>query len=511
MRSLAVVALLIACGDDAAVTNDADIDADPNVRGTVTVHVVDKNDLPIAGMDVVFLDTDATQTRSTTDASGAARASVYPNASVTVLRADSSAQGYSLTTVQALSPGDDIKLVSAPSTASPGEDAFSQRQIPLATADITSATKSGSTGTFTTLAPHGLAVGDYVIVSNTNPAGYNGTWQVATVTATTFTANLGNGGLANGSGGVAAKATRFSLSYPPASGATGYTVHTSCGSLDVGTSTTPPLTLRTACVGATTDVAIVARGANMYMQQVAVPTTGTQTLVDTWHALATVTATLSNATSRVAQIELDRFVPYGRGTPAVVANGLAAEPTTLMLTSPLAPRTVMQTHLRCPDGVSGCLSSSTGTAQQTITQVVDGTQTTYALDIGANLLPWVTASYDPVTTTINMSLTGTGTIDLYEASLRYSRGQVIYTWRVFGPTPSAFKFPTLPADLPGDPTVRPTDAQGAYQVMLCETDTLTGYRVAIKNVYEALGTCEASPSITTRPLGSTLSRLSQWN
>lgn len=504
------MALLAACGDDGAAPNDGDVDADPNVRGMVTLHVVDKNDLPISGMDVLFIDTDATQTRLSTDAAGAAQASVFPNASVTVVRADSSMQGYSLTTVQSLNPGDDITLISAPSAASPGEDTFSQREIPLATADVASATKSGSTGTFTTLAAHGLAVGDVVIVTGMSPTGYNGTWQVATVTATTFTANLGNGGLGAGTGGLAAKATRFSLSYAAAGGATGYVVYTSCGSTDVGNTTTPQLTLRTACAGTMTDIAVLAKGAAMYVQQAAVPTTGTTNIADTWHALATVSATLTNPTPLVSEVEVDRFVPYVRGTASAVGTNVASATTMLNLSTPLAPQAVMQTHLRCPQGGT-CLSTSTGTAQQTNTQLVDGNQTTFSLDIGANLLPWVTARYDPPTTTLNMTIDGTTAIDLYEAHLRYSRGQVIYTWRVFGAVPQTLAFPTLPSDLPGDPTVRPTDAQGIYGVILCETDALAGYRAAIKNPYVSLGRCEASASVTSRPLATANSRTSQWN
>lgn len=513
MRFLAVVALLAACGDDAAAPldgNSGEIDADPHVRGTVSVHIVDKNAQPISGIDVVFIDTDATVTRMTTAADGAATASVYPNASVTAVRADSSQQGYSLTTVQSLNPGDDITLVTAPSAASPGEDTFSQREIPLATADLMSATKSGSNATFTTLGAHGLAVGEYVIVSGMSPTGYNGTWQVATATATSFTANLGGGGLGAGTGGLAAKAARFSLSYPAASGATGYVVYTACGATDVGNTLTPQLTLRTGCVGTTTDIAVLAKGASMYLQQPAVPTTGTTTVTDTWHSLATIATTLTNPTSRVSEVEIDRFVPYARGTASAVATGIASPTTMLNLSSPLAPRAVMQTHLGCPQGGT-CLSTSTGTAKQTNTQIVDGTQTTFALDIGANLLPWVTASYDPTTTTINMTLEGSTPIDLYEAHLRYSRGQIIYTWRVFGAVPQTFKFPTLPSDLPGDPTVRPTDAQGIYGVILCETDALASYRAAIQNPYVSLGTCEASASVTSRPLATANSRTSQWN
>jgi hypothetical protein len=119
--------------------------------------------------------------------------------------------------------------------------------------------------------------------------------------------------------------------------------------------------------------------------------------------------------------------------------------------------------------------------------------------------------YVPQSTTIEVTLIGTGAIDLFEPNLRYVRGQTIYTWRVFGPTAASVTFPTLPASTPGDPTVRPHDTQSAYQVYLCESNAFSGYRAAIQNVYEALGTCESAASTTARPTGGTFNRLSQWN
>src|SRR5688572_4469722 len=165
------------------------IDADPNVRGTVTVRIVDKNTTPIAGMYVVFIDTDATVTPLMTDAAGTVQLDVYPNASVTAVRARG--MTYSVTTVQALVPGDVVTLITAAGTVPVSEDAFAQRSVPVASADIlpspNGATKSGSTATFTTYAAHGLVAGDRVVVQDVQVAGYNGAWTVSGApTATTF-------------------------------------------------------------------------------------------------------------------------------------------------------------------------------------------------------------------------------------------------------------------------------------------------------------------------------------
>ncbi|HSD86107.1 MAG TPA: hypothetical protein VLB44_01285, partial [Kofleriaceae bacterium] len=464
MRILLVAVLIAACGkphsgtpdasgsgspdasagSDASVDSGPDVDADPNVRGTVVVHVVDKNGAPLAGMHVVFIDTDQTVTHITTDAAGAAQASVYPNANVTVVRERSGGAAYSLTTVEALNPGDDIKLISADGAVSSAEDPFSQRTIPLATANLTTATKSGSTGTFTTAAAHGLAVGDSVVVSGASITGYNGTWVVASVpTTTTFTANIGSGGLANATGGLASKALRFTVNYPSFATAQSYMVYTPCGPIDVGTSVAPSLALQTACTGSTMDVVVIARGTNgvplAYTQKaaVAVSANGSTTITDTWHALDTVTATYANPTTRVTDIAAERYVPYVRTpAPATGSTTTTGGTANVTLSTPSPAIAMMKTRLRCPNGSSAdCISNAIGTATQTITQQVDGTAATYSLDIAANLLPWASAVYNPSTTTLEVTVTGTGAIDLFEANLRYTgatstpRGQVIYTWR----------------------------------------------------------------------------------
>jgi hypothetical protein len=89
--------------------------------------------------------------------------------------------------------------------------------------------------------------------------------------------------------------------------------------------------------------------------------------------------------------------------------------------------------------------------------------------------------------------------------------QVVFTWRVFGPIAGNFTFPALPNTIPGDPTVRSTDTQSAYQVYLCESDAFNGYRSAIANPYISLATCESSPVVSKRPAGGTRNRVSQWN
>ena len=508
-------------GDDGdGPTSDGDIDADPNVRGMVTVHLVDKNGVAVPGIDVVFIDTDSTLTQAVTDATGAVSANVYPNASVTAVHEHTGGNSVSLTTLLALNPGDDITLITSQEAASIAGDPFSTRIVPLPSADLGSASKAGSTGTFTTLQPHGLVAGDTVVVANTSPSGYNGTWTVATATATSFTANLGGGGLGNATTlGSAAKAYPFTFNYSSNASAQGYTVYTSCGATDVGTSLAPQLTLEMGCTPATMTVVVVARNGSgtpiAYAQKtgVAITSGGSTTITDTWHPIETLIATYSNPTARVTDISVERYVPYLRA-PAT-ASGTGLGPTLL---TPSSATAFMKTKLRCPmTSSSECLSNAIGTVTQTITEQVDGTLPTYARDIGAYLLPWVTAMYTQSTTSIDVTVTGTGTIDLFEVNMLYNgatgtpRNGTIYTWRVFGPIAQSVTFPTLPSTLPGDPTVRTTDVQSQFQVYLCETDAVNGYRNAIKNPYQTLALCEGNSTPSTKPLTATKSRLSQWN
>jgi hypothetical protein len=106
---------------------------------------------------------------------------------------------------------------------------------------------------------------------------------------------------------------------------------------------------------------------------------------------------------------------------------------------------------------------------------------------------------------------GSGVIDIFEGNLRYTRGQNIYTWRVFGPLAQSVTFPALPAAAPGNPTVQPSDIMSSYQAFIGESDAINGYRDAIKNPFEALGTCEASSNTSVLPYAGTKNRISQWN
>jgi len=519
VKYIALVAVLAGCSGDSTAQLDSDIthpDADPYVRGTVTVRVVDRNDGPLAGLHVVFIDTDAVVTDVTTDAAGIATAQVFPGASATALRARSNGQEYSLTTVRAIQAGDDITLVSAPPGSGPSEDPFTSRAVPLPALTIASAVKSGSSTTFTTAAPPGLASGKKVIVEGISPAGYNGAWNVnATPSPTTFTVSYSNS--TAGSGGTVSKATPFAVTYPSYAGATSYEVHTPCGPTNAGTATTATVYLRTGCSTSTMDIVVYAKSSSttelaaLTRPDVAL-SAGSTTLSGAWTPVSALTATYSNPTSLVSHVTIARHAPYVRGAPQEFVKQAVGAPITLSTAFP--PSAWMRSTLTCETG-GPCVTTALGVAQQTYAAKVDGAQTTYTHDIGANLLPWISAAYVPSTTTLDVTVTGSESYDLFEANLKYFRNvgasQVIFTWRVFAPTAEDVTFPALPSTLPGDPTVRTTDTQSSYQAYLCESDAIASYRDAVANPYTALATCESSPVVTTRPPAGTRNRLSSWN
>ncbi|MDB4954146.1 MAG: hypothetical protein JWO36_1715, partial [Myxococcales bacterium] len=241
---------------------------------------------------------------------------------------------------------------------------------------------------------------------------------------------------------------------------------------------------------------------------------GTATVTDTWHALATVTATYTNPGTKVGNIQLDRFVS---DLPVVAGGALRSTATmnpaggtvTLSVTSPLASQAMMRTILS-PCAINAPNCSATGS--QLITQALDSSPS-YALDIAAKTLPWLgTTIYDPTTTILTVPATGTGPIDIFEADLAYTRNNtVLHVWRVFGPNIMDIHFANLlalpggesPIPCPGTPC---TDVQGVHHARIGDSDAIGGYRPARQNVFDSLETCEQPEGSPTPPPGTPVRR-----
>ena len=192
---------------------------------------------------------------------------------------------------------------------------------------------------------------------------------------------------------------------------------------------------------------------------------------------------------------------------------MTVSPTTnFSLPRPSATAATIQTILSTPD-------PATDGAQQVITQVVDGTQTAYALDIGQASLPWLTTpDLDTTAYTMTRTVDGTQPVDMFVASKAfYVRGNcggipTEYTWHVFGPTPGNVQLPTLPGSVgdiyPHAPFCTSSNPTYAYA---CQSDVINGYRPARQNVFGSLATCTQSTDPTVPRTPGVYNRLSRSN
>jgi hypothetical protein len=446
MRVILCLAL-VACGSHGGTNGDggdgdgpgsgaidgAPIDV-PNVRGTVKIHVENTgsaggNCMP--GIHVVYIDTDATVTPVTADATGAAQADVFPGASVTAI-CHRMTGSYTLATILAVEPGDELTL---------------------------------NAGAF---------------ISGKQ-----------TIDAT----SLGS----------------FTVTYPAYSGAAKYTVYTPCGSIVFG-GTSGSFSMAAGCALSPMDVVVAANSGTgavlAFAEQTGVTFTpgGTVNVTGPYKPMATISAQYTNPSAKVKSIELDRMAPDLRGLRSTATQDTNGGTVTLMTPSLTTTHATMQTILS-PCAMSDPNCSETGS--QVITKVVDGTQTSYAVDVGATMLPWLAPPvYDPATQTIKITQAGSGAYDLFETDLQYVRmNSIIYIWRVFGPTAGDVKLPALP----GGESPTASDIMSATHTWIGESDSLSGYRAARQNVFDARDVCEQSQSPTAKRLAATSSRFMRSN
>jgi hypothetical protein len=317
----------------------------------------------------------------------------------------------------------------------------------------------------------------------------------------------------------------FTVTYPSYASGAGYWVYNPCQPAASG-STTAVLTITAGCMQPTMDLVAVALNGNTpvaYAEatNVAFTPSGSTAIAGPWHALASVTETVSNAPAFCANtsdpnypcgFEANRYIP---GLHGLFTNGI--------------PGTAVQTAL-AQYAKAQTIVTTANTQTQTIMQNIDGTLTTYALDLGATLLPWLCTtesascppgtpaccvaaapSFDATNARLTLSVSGTQPIDIFEVDVTYVRANTtVFIWRVFGPIAGDVQLPSLPvAD--GDVTPRTGDKQSFTHAMVGESDAIAGWRPARQNVFDSLETCEQPTSATSKRLGGTLNRFSRSN
>jgi hypothetical protein len=124
-----------------------------------------------------------------------------------------------------------------------------------------------------------------------------------------------------------------------------------------------------------------------------------------------------------------------------------------------------------------------GRSIQTVRQNISGGATTYGLDVGATLLPWLPQpSFDAANATLVIPVDTTGTSnaapDAVRVAATYRRTDTTFNWVVFAPAAKDIKLPTLPPELAD---IAPTDQDTVTVTSaMFEADTVMGY-AAVRN------------------------------
>ncbi len=297
----------------------------------------------------------------------------------------------------------------------------------------------------------------------------------------------------------------------PANGSNSYTIETPCGAAGSGSATTNvAMPMKAGCQLATMDLVVTTQTQWTEAANVAFANNGSVTVTDTWHAMAPITASYANAPAFCADtassdypcdVQLTRYVPELHGHRTTGMTSLTSSGS-VMVTSPSSSSAIMQSRLE-----------NMGPAYQVFTDVVDGTQSSYAIDFAAKALPWMCLgkpqcpTFSGTDANLTIPVTGTGAYDLFYADVEYVRGQQIFWWRVFGPTAGDVTYPPLPAAIA---SIRPTSAdhQSVTHARICESDAFNGWRAARQNPFDSLATCEQSTNPTAPRYGGTHNRVS---
>lgn len=304
----------------------------------------------------------------------------------------------------------------------------------------------------------------------------------------------------------------FKISFPAASGASSYTIYTPCGGVVSSQTTNVQLPMKAGCLTSPMDLVVVSNN-NQYAEaaSVAFANNGSVTVTDPWHPFVQTSATYTNGPAFCADdnspddpcdIRMSRFVPDLAGWRPTSPLTISGAMGTLMATGPGAASAIVQTTL-----------GTNGPEYQTFTDVIDGTDTSYALDVAARELPWLceeTAQcpmFSGPNGTLTIPVNGTGAYDLFEADVTFARGQQIFVWRIFGPTAGNVTFPQLPASVS---VVSPVsnDHQSGTHARICESDALAGWSVSRQAPFESLATCLQSTDPTARRYPGLHNRLS---
>lgn len=285
----------------------------------------------------------------------------------------------------------------------------------------------------------------------------------------------------------------FTVNLIDTGGTTSYAVYGPCGA---GTFTVPQaftsnatatvpvaLTFQRYCAQTTMDLVAVRYDVDFVaadyveLKDVAFTDGGTVDQTAAWTPMPLLAATYSDIPADVIAVSFDDRVPdllgFGYGALLTPDAGAAA------VNAPVPPAA----HAL----VTSTIESNAHGGSQQIFDGIDGTKTSYALDVGASLLPWVDAPVlDPATATITTATSGTGTGDAFRVEVSFDRPDPngggsgsgtptdFYDWTVWSASPGTITLPTLPADL-ADNDPKAGDSLGSSAASVFDLAAATGY------------------------------------
>lgn len=250
----------------------------------------------------------------------------------------------------------------------------------------------------------------------------------------------------------------FTVSYPAAAGAVGYQIANPCGVTFVSSpagappATTATFTINNSCKQDMMEIVVTPTDASglptSSISKTGVPFVagGSTTITGSYQSLRNFTGSYTNINPIVSSLQMSRAVPdaFGISTSQSVADPTASSAVTVSGVS-AGTAVVLTTFLTATRLL------------QVNRQNLAGGASTYGLDVGSKLLPWINmATYDAAARKLVVPLDTTGTSndkpDLFRISATYRRTDVnnvttSFVWTLFGPEARDLTLPVLPPEV----------------------------------------------------------------
>ena len=241
------------------------------------------------------------------------------------------------------------------------------------------------------------------------------------------------------------QSSTFNVTFTALVGATSYEIFTPCGATFTQTAGTIATSMQNGCKQDTFDVYVVASNSagvaidSAQLQNVSLAA-GAATVPNSWVPFSLFNAAYTDIPADVTTVQLSRLSSTGRGFSFFASCTLSGAACSVNGQVPTA-------------GVKSLVRTTVGRndahmTQQVITQRVAGNSINYNLDVGTNLLPWMSdVTFDATAGTMTPALEAPDDqADLFFTEVSYTRDPtLLLDWAVFQKTVGPTKFPTLPA------------------------------------------------------------------